>query len=682
MKQYETKDIRNLAVLGHGSCGKTTLCDAILYSLNETDKIGSVAAGTTVMDYDAEEKNRGCSVSTACFSAEAKDFKLNLIDAPGLFDFSAGVSEALSGADSVLIALSGKSGLNVGSELCYQNAKDLGLPIAFFVGKLDSPRAHFYMVMSQLTGKYGSAVCPIVVPYVENDEVQCFVNLIENKAYRFDGINATETDLPQSSDIENLRTVMIEAAATADEDLMEKYFEGEEISKEELMTALKKGFLSGEINPVFSGINATGAAVPMLYEMIRDIFPSPADRSFKAVKDGEKIEIEAKKDDPAAALVFKTVADPFVGKLSYFKVISGELKADLKLYNMRTNSEEKLTKIMYLKGGKTVDGSTVTAGDIACVSKLGNVLTGDTLCSAQRKLTLSMADFMKPCLTMAVYPLKKGDEEKISQGLSRLKEEDPTIRFEYNTETKESQLSGLGEQHLDVIKTKLKQKFGVDIELKLPKVPYRETIRKTVKVQGKHKKQSGGHGQYGDVWIEFSPCDEDFIFEEKIFGGSVPKNFFPAVEKGLRDSIVKGVLAGYPMVGLKATLLDGSYHPVDSSEMSFKMAAGLAYRAGIPEANPVILEPIGVLKVYIPDDYMGDVIGDITKRRGRVLGMNPTENKFKEVVAEVPMAEMGDFATAMRSITQGWATFTLDFERYEEAPPMIAEKIIAAQKEN
>ena len=475
---------------------------------------------------------------------------------------------------------------------------------------------------------------------------------------------------------------MIEAAATADEDLMEKYFEGEEISKEELMAALKKGFLSGEINPVFSGINATGAAVPMLYEMIKDIFPSPADRSFKAVKDGENIEIEAKKDDPAAALVFKTVADPFVGKLSYFKVISGELKADMKLYNMRTNSEEKLTKIMYLKGGKTVDGSTVTAGDIACVSKLGNVLTGDTLCSAQRKITLSMADFVKPCLTMAVYPLKKGDEEKISQGLSRLKEEDPTIRFEYNTETKESQLSGLGEQHLDVIKTKLKQKFGVDIELKLPKVPYRETIRKTVKVQGKHKKQSGGHGQYGDVWIEFSPCDEDFVFEEKIFGGSVPKNFFPAVEKGLRDSIVKGVLAGYPMVGLKATLLDGSYHPVDSSEMSFKMAAGLAYRAGIPEANPVILEPIGVLKVYIPDDYMGDVIGDITKRRGRVLGMNPTENKFKEVVAEVPMAEMGDFATAMRSITQGWATFTLDFERYEEAPPMIAEKIIAEQKEN
>ena len=682
MKQYETKDIRNLAVLGHGSCGKTTLCEAILFSLNETEKIGSVAQGTTVMDYDNEEKSRGCSVSTACFAAEAADFKLNLIDAPGLFDFTAGVSEALSSADSVIIALSGKSGLNVGSELGYEKAKKKNLPIAFFVGKLDSPRAHFYMVMSQLTGKYGSAVCPIVVPYVENDEVKCFVNLIENKAFSYDGINAKEVPLPQSADIENLRTVMIEAAATADEDLMQKYFEGEEISKDELVSALKKGFLCGEINPVFSGINATGAAVPMLNEMIRDIFPSPADCKYKANINGEETEIKADINDPTAALVFKTVADPFVGKLSYFKVISGKLNAESRLYNMRTNEEEKITKIMYLKGGKTEDGGTVIAGDIACVSKLGNVLTGDTLCDAQRKLTLSMADFMKPCLTMAVYTLKKGDEEKISQGLSRLKEEDPTIRYEYNAETRESLLSGLGEQHLDVIKTKLKQKFGVDIELKTPKVPYRETIRKKVKVQGKHKKQSGGHGQYGDVWIEFSPCDEDFIFEEKIFGGSVPKNFFPAVEKGLRDSIVKGVLAGYPVVGLKATLLDGSYHPVDSSEMAFKTAAGLAYRAGMPQADPIILEPVGTLKVYIPDDYMGDVIGNITKRRGRVLGMNPAENKFKEVVAEVPMAEMGDFATAMRSITQGWATFTLQFERYEEAPPMIAEKIIAENKEN
>ncbi len=672
MKNYETKDIRNIAVLGHGSSGKTTLAEAIIYSCGEIDKIGNIADGATVMDFDLEEKKRGCSISAACYGAEYKNNKINIIDAPGFFDFTAGVSEALTASDAVVIALSGKSGLNVGSELCYDNAKKNGKPVAFFVGKLNSPRAHFYMVMSQLTGKYGSAVCPIFVPFVENDEVVCYIDLIENKAYKYSGIKYEETALPASADIENLRTVMIEAAASSDEALMEKYFEGEELTASEIKNALKQGFIKGEICPVFSGINAEGEGVPHFVDYIVDLFPAPNDIAYPA----EGGEIEADPSAPASAVVFKTVADPFVGKLSYFKVVSGSLKQDSKLYNMRTEAEEKLSKVMYIKGGKQIDATVLTAGDIGCVAKLGNVITGDTLTDANRKVNLKSAEFQKPCLSMAVYPIKKGDEEKIGQGLNRLCEEDPTINFYIDKETKESVLSGLGEQHLDVIKTKLKAKFGVDIELRTPKVAYRETIRKKVKVQGKHKKQSGGHGQFGDVWIEFEPTEEEFIFEEKVFGGAVPKNFFPAVEKGLRDSILKGTLAGYPMVGLKATLVDGSYHPVDSSEMSFKMAASLAYKAGIPTANPVLLEPVGTLTVYVPDDYMGDVIGDITKRRGRVLGMNPHDSRYKEIVAEVPMGEMGDFSTAMRSITQGWANFNIEFARYEEAPAMIAQKVI------
>ena len=681
MKQYETANIKNIAILGHGSSGKSTLADAIINCCGESDKIGNVLDGSLIMDFDAEEKKRGCSLSASCFAAEYGDTKINILDAPGLFDFSAGVSEALSATDTAIIALSGKSGLNVGSEICFDNAKKLGKPIAFFVGKLDSPRAHFYMVMSQLTGKYGSCICPVVVPYVENYEVVCFVDLINMKAYKFDGIKKQETQMPQSADIDNMRTVLIEAAASADEELMEKYFEGEELTADEIYSALKQGMITGDICPVFSGINQTGQGVALFLDMINEIFPSPVDCKYMAkAEDESSVQIKVDEKEAAVAVVFKTVADPFVGKLSYFKVVSGALKQDSKLVNMRTGNEEKLSKVMYIKAGKQIEAEKIVAGDIGCVAKMGNIITGDTLCDASMKLVIETAPFQAPCLSMAVYPINKGDEEKIAQGLGRLMEEDPTINYALNKETMESVLSGLGEQHLDVIKTKLKNKFGVDFNMQIPKVAYRETIRKKVKVQGKHKKQSGGHGQFGDVWIEFEPTDEEFVFEEKVFGGAVPKNFFPAVEKGLRDSIQKGVLAGYPMVGIKATLVDGSYHPVDSSEMSFKMAASLAYKAGIPDAMPTLLEPIGTLKVYILDDYMGDVIGDITKRRGRVLGMNPTENKEKEIVAEVPMAEMGDFSTAMRSITQGRATFTLEFERYEEAPPMIAQKVIESEK--
>ena len=678
MKQFDISKIKSIALLGHSSCGKTTLAEAILFSAGLTDRLGKTSDGSSIMDFDAEEKKRGVSVSTSVYQFEYNDNKINLIDAPGLFDFAGGVSEALTAADSAIIALSGKSGLNVGSQINYDQAKAAGVPVAFFIGKLDSPRAYFYRVISTLTAHYGAVICPVVIPYVEGETIVSYVDLISGKAYKCEGIKYSETDMPENNDISNMRDVMLEAVASVDEALMEKYFGGEEFTADEIKAALKKGMVSGDICPVFGGVNQDGNGVKLMLDIYSEIAPSAADREY-TVKNGDALgKANCNPTGQATAVVFKTIADPFVGKLSYFKVINGSIKADMKLINVRTGDEERLGKVMWLKAGKQEDADVINAGDIGSVAKLGNVKTGDTLCAAGSSVEIVASEFPKACLSMAVKVLKKGDEEKVSSGLARLCEEDPTLSFGTDKETRELVLSGLGEQHLDVVSSKLKNKFGVEVSLETPKVAYRETIRKKVKVQGRHKKQSGGHGQFGDVWIEFEPCDsEDMVFAENVFGGSVPKNFIPAVEAGLRECVKKGTLAGYPVVGLKATLVDGSYHPVDSSEMSFKMAAAVAYKTGIPTANPVLLEPIGTLNVTVPDEVMGDVIGDINKRRGRVLGMNPGENRKQEIVAEVPVSEMGDFPTAMRSIAQGRATFDFKFERYEEAPPFIAQKVIA-----
>ena len=674
MKQYTADKIKNIALLGHGGSGKTTLADAILYYSGSIERIGKIADSTTTMDFDAEEKKRKVSVSTSVYATEIGDKKLNLIDAPGLFDFAGGACEALAAADSVIITISGKSGLTVGARQSFEKAKELGKSIAIFVGKLDSTHAHFYRVISALAGKYGAVICPVVVPYIENDEVKGYIDLIENKAYAFEGINKKELRMPVSTEIDNMRSMLLEAIATTDEALMEKYFAGEEFTKEEMLSGLAAGVKSGDICPVYSGVQQTGDAVPIMVDSLLEIMPSANDCSYKNA-DGDEVAIG---DGEAALLIFKTIADPFVGKLSYFKVLSGSIKGDMKLKNNRTGDEERISKVMYLKAGKQEDASQIVAGDIGSVSKLGSVLTGDTL-SASGKVSAGAIDFPAPTLSTAVYPKAKGDEEKISSGFARLMEEDPTIFVKMNNETHEQILSALGEQHIDVIVSKLKAKFGADVELKAPKIAYRETIRKSVKVQGRHKKQSGGHGQFGDVWIEFEPGFEDeLVFEEKVFGGAVPKNFFPAVEKGLRESALKGVLAGYPMVGVKATLVDGSYHPVDSSEMAFKTAASIAFRDGIPQAAPVLLEPIQTIKVLVPDEMLGDVIGDINKRRGKIIGMNPAENKLQEIIGEVPESEMSDFSTAMRSITQGTASFTSEFARYEEVPSNIASKIIEA----
>lgn len=678
MKQYPQNQTISIALLGHGGSGKTTLAEAILYYGKATERIGKTADGSSVMDFDPEEKKRKASVSTSVYALEIGGKKLNIIDAPGLFDFAGGVCEALAAADGAVIAVSGKSGLTTGARQCFEKARAQKKSVAFFIGKLDSTHAHFYRVISSLAASYGAVICPVIVPYLENDEVKCYINLIENKAYSCEGTEIKEMRLPVSQEIDNMRSMLLEAVATTDDALMEKYFAGEEFTPEEIISGLKSGVLSGDICPVYSGVQQTGAAISMMTDNLLEIMPTAADSSY-SLEDGSEHKFDENGEN--AIFVFKTIADPFVGKLSYFRVLSGKIKNDTRLINSRTGSEERLAKIMWLKGSKQEDADCALAGDIASVSKLGNVVTGDTL-SASGAITAKKIDFPAPTISVAVYPKAKGDEEKITTAFNRLAEEDPTISVSNNTETHEQILSALGEQHIDVIVSRMKSKFGADVELKQPKIAYRETIRKPVKVQGRHKKQSGGHGQFGDVWIEFEPCDsEELVFEEKVFGGAVPKNFFPAVEKGLRDATAKGVLAGYPMVGLKATLVDGSYHPVDSSEMSFKMAAAIAYKEGIPQASPVLLEPIGSLKVTVPDEMLGDVIGDINKRRGRIIGMNPAENKMQELIAEVPMSEMSDFSTAMRSITQGTAAFTLELARYEEVPQALAQKIIDSSKE-
>ncbi len=667
LKQYPAEKIKNIALLGHGGSGKTALADAILCYAQASERIGKTADGTSLMDFDAEEKKRKISVSTAVYALELGEYKLNLIDAPGQFDFAGGVCEALAAADSAVIVVSGKSGLTVGARQAFEKARAAGKSVGFFIGKLDSSHAHFYQVLSLITGHYGAVVCPLFVPVMEGENVRCFVDLIENKAYTFDGLKKLPAPLPESAELEQMRSLMLEAVASTDDALMEKYFGGEEFTREEIISGLRSGIRSGDICPVYSGIQQSGDGVCVFTDSITELMPG-ADAGC----------IEA---DETVLQIFKTIADPFVGKLSYFKVLSGSVKSDIRLKNSRTGGEERLSKVMLLKGGRQEDADVIGAGDIGSVSKLGDSLTGDTL-SESGTVTAAPIEFPAPSLSVAVYPQKKGEEEKISSGLNRLCEEDPTVSVALDPETHEQILSALGEQHIDVIVSRLKSKFGAQVELKKPKIAYRETIRRAVKAQGRHKKQSGGHGQFGDVWIEFEPCDStDLVFEEKVFGGSVPKNFFPAVEKGLRESTARGILAGYPMVGIKATLVDGSYHPVDSSEMAFKTAASLAFKEGIANANPVLLEPIGTLHVLVPDEMLGDVIGDINKRRGRVIGMNPAAGKMQEIVGEVPIAEMTDFSTAMRSITQGSASFTLEFARYEEVPAQIAQKIIDAAKE-
>lgn len=684
MKQYDAKNIKNIALVGHGGSGKTSVAESMIYLSGASDRLGKINDGNTTLDYDPEEIKRKTSVVTAVAPIEWKNNKINIIDTPGLFDFAGGIAEGLRAADTALIVVSGKHSVNVGTEKAFRKASKAGLSTIFFVNGLCDESARFYRVFETLKASFGPSVCPVVVPYIVDGKANCYVNLLEYKAYMYENGKVTPTALPDMGDrLDGLRTAIYEAVAETSEEMFEKYFSGEEFTPQEVIMGISNGVKNGTISPVFCGDAQNTFGIDQLLNGLSWLAPSANEKGDEIATDqnGDPVELTVNENGATAAIVFKTVVDPFVGKMSYFKVISGKVSADTPLINMRTGDSERIGKVMLIKGKKQEEMDYVGAGDIGAVAKLSNTSTGDTLCSPARKVTLEPVKYPLPSFSMAIYPKTKGDEDKVAQALLKLIEEDPTIKFENNTETHQMILSGLGDQHLEVIVSKIKNKFGVDVYLQAPKVAYRETIKKKVKVQGRHKKQSGGHGQFGDVWIEFEPSDNDGLeFAEKVVGGSVPKGFFPAVEKGLRDSIKKGPLAGYPVVGLKATLYDGSYHPVDSSEMSFKMAASAAYKNGMPTASPVLLEPIGSLKATVPDNNMGDVMGEVNKRRGRVLGMSPGEDGMQVVEAEVPMAEMHDFTTFIRQITQGRGNFTFEFTRYEDAPAQVATKVIAERK--
>ena len=689
MQDYAMDAIRNVAIMGHGKAGKTSIIEAMLYNSGCTDRLGTIADGTTVCDFDPEEIKRKCSISASIAPIEWKGMKYNMIDTPGFFDFVGEVKEGLRAADSALITLSGRSGVSVGTEQVFKYAKQKNVPIVFFVNKIDDERANYQQTLEQMKAAFGKAVTPFVYPIKEGTEFKGFVDIIDMTARRYEGQDRVDIPVPEGMDeiVAPLRDMIMEAIAETDDALMNKYFNGEGFTFDEIKQAIRKGVKDGSIYPVYCGSGLKNIGVRSLMDGIGKYLPNPNEIAEIAhdAQTGDPIEVVQEVSDTTAAIVFKTITDPYVGKMSLFRVYSGEVKADSVLYNPNKAVDEKIGKIFMLRGKKQEDVKRIPAGDIGVVAKLDKTKTGDTLCDANKNIILSGIDFPAPVLSMAVLPVAKGDEEKIVSGLQKLNDEDPTFTITTNSETKQTLINGQGEQHIEVLSQKLKSKYGVDMKLEEPIVPYRETIRSKVKVEGKHKKQSGGHGQYGHVWIEFEPgISEDLIFEEQVFGGSVPKNYFPAVEKGLRDAAEHGVLAGYPVVNLKATLLDGSYHPVDSSEMAFKMAATIAYKEGLKQANPVLLEPIGYLKVYIPEAIMGDIIGDINKRRGQIMGMGESDRDGLNLVeAEVPMSEMHKYATDLRSMSQGRGSFVYEFTRYEVAPAQVSAKVIeeSAKKE-
>ena len=656
------------------------------FNAKAIDRFGSVVNGNTVMDYDPEEIKRQITTNTSLAPLEWQGHKVNIIDTPGYFDFIGEMKQGLRVADGVIILASAKDGVQVGTEKAWDEASALALPKLIFISKIDEEHSDYYKVFEQLQDKFGKSIIAFELPIMENGALAGIVNVATMKAVRFKGNDLVESDIPadMSDIVEKYREGVLEAVAETDEELLDKYFSGEAFTQDEILKGLQTGIKSGDIAPVFCGSAVNHAGVKLLLDAVVKYIPAFCEKgkiTAKKPNSDDTIELNANTDETLSVLVFKTIVDPFVGKISYVKVMSGVLNSDSTVYNVKKDKNEKIAQLFLLKGKQQINTDRLVTGDIGAVAKLTVTETNDTLCTKEKPVILPEIEFPQPMLSMAVMPKAKGDEEKIGAGLARLMEEDPTFKVELNSETKQTIISGIGDQHLDLILSKLKSKFKAEVELTKPKIAYRETIKKKVKVQGKHKKQSGGHGQFGDVWIEFEPGPtEDLVFEEKIFGGAVPKQYFPAVEKGLRESIQKGVLAGYPVVNLKATLVDGKYHPVDSSEMAFKIAASLAYKEGLPQANPVLLEPISHVEVLVPDSYMGDIIGDLNKRRGRILGMNPCQGGMQQVVAEVPEAEMFGYATDLRSLTQDRGSFTIRFERYEEAPANVAEKVIEEAK--
>lgn len=693
MNVYETQNIRNVVFLGHGGAGKTTLAEAIAYATGAVTRQGNVADGNTISDFDKEEIKRQFSISASVIPIEWNGLKINILDAPGYFDFVGQAEEAMSVADAAVIVVNGKAGVEVGTIKAWNICERRNIPRLFFVTNMDDPNANYMDTVVQLKETFGKKIAPYHLPIMEDGKLTGFVNVVKMGGRRFTkGGEYEEREIPDflGPELEPVREKLMEAVAESDDALMDKYFNGEEFTYEEISQALRKSVIECDIVPVQigSGINTQG--VSMLLQSFEKYFPSPEKSAVfkkgRITTTGEDIEADKDESRPVSAYVFKTIMDPFVGKYSLVKVCTGVLKAGETVYNATKDVEEKLAKLYVMRGKNVIEVTELRSGDIGAIGKLASTRTGDTLSTRNWPVEYHKTTMTVPYTYMSYKACKKGDEDKISQALTKLCIEDLTLKAVNDDENKQSLLYGVGDQQLDVVVSKLKEKFKVEIELSKPKFAFRETIRKKASAQGKHKKQSGGHGQYGDVQMDFEPSGDletSYIFEEKIFGGSVPKNYFPAVEKGIQESVIKGPLAGYPVVGIKATLVDGSYHPVDSSEMAFKMATILAFRKAFMEASPVLLEPISSLTVTVPDKYTGDVMGDLNKKRGRVLGMNPIGGGITEVIADIPSSELFGYSTRLRSMTGGTGDFSYEFARYEQAPPDVQSREIEERnKEN
>lgn len=689
MKEYNYKNLRNVGLIGHGATGKTSLAESLLFYTNNTDRLGKVEDGTTVMDYEQEEKKRKISLSTSVASFEDSNVKINIVDMPGYFDFQGEMAQGMRAVDIATIVVCAASGIQVGTEKAWDYCEKIKLPRAFFVNKMDRENANFDKVLDQMKEMFGTSVVPIQYPIGKESDFNGIINVISKTAlvYNAKTSKMETSEIPEAlkDKVEECKQMVMEAVAETDEELLDKYLNDGELCDEDIYNGLIKGCANGDIAPVLCGSAIKMIGIKSMINSIIKCFPSP-EHSLpqKAINlsNDEEVFINIDDDKPFSAFVFKTIADPFVGKISLFRVMTGKISGEMTALNTNKDKPEKLNHLFFMKGKNQIPTQVISAGDIGAVAKLQYTATGDTLCSDKLKIMYDKINLPNAVMPMAILPKAKGDEEKISLSLSKLMEEDPVFKVERDVENAETIIWGLGETHLEVIANRIKSKFGADVVLQEPKVPYRETIKGSSDVQGKHKKQSGGHGQYGDVKIKFEPRQDgelDLEFVDKVVGGAVPRNFIPAVEKGLRDCISNGVLAGYPVIGLKATLYDGSYHPVDSSEMAFKVAASIAYKKGLEAAQPILLEPIMSVQILVPDNYMGDVMGDINKRRGRVIGMEP-EGRAQKIYAEVPMSEMFTYATDLRSMTQARGVFTSEFLRYDEVPANEVNKILDETK--
>jgi len=687
LKNFTTEKLRNIALIGHGGTGKTTLGDALLYFTGQTSRLGKVDDGNSVFDYDPQEVRRQISISSAVAFCEWDNHKINIIDTPGFFDFVGEVRGSLRVADGAVIVVCASSGVEVGTQKSWDYADTYGTPRMILINKMDRENADFTKVLADLRAEFGNKVTPVTLPIGAAETFSGVVDIVTEKAFKYVNGKAEEIPVPAelADELASYREELMEAVAVADEDVMMKYLEGEPLTEQEFGTCLGIGTANGDVIPVVCVSGAKLVGLDLFLNYCLHCMPSPANSnlpSAKKVNSDETVQLKASPTEPLAAQVFKTMADPYVGRLSLFRVYSGTVKSDSTIYNSTKDKDERLSQIYVVRGKEQLPVDEVTAGDIGAVAKLQVTTTGDTLCAKDNQVVFEPIEFPQPVYAVAVAPKSRADEEKIGVGLSRLTEEDPTFRIERSAETKQTLVYGMGDLHLEIIASRLKDKFGVEVELTDPKVPYREAILGKNQAEGKHKKQSGGRGQYGHVVLEIEPLtdSQDFEFVNKIFGGAVPKQYVPAVEKGIIETMEQGVVAGYPVVGIRATLLDGSYHSVDSSEMAFKIAASMAFKKCFMAANPILLEPVVLAQIRVPEEYMGDIMGDMNKRRGRILGMEPLSNGLQLIKAHVPMSEMFKYAVDLRSMTQGRGDFTTEFVAYEQVPHEVTQKVIEEGK--